>query len=226
MWKAILREFEFEYADGYLFWDKAGRVARDLAQAIPGLLLRNQLIDQRQFFLPGSTLELFFGIRLAFLSSWEEGGVEFRKQASLFLEILSHELELEALTRFRFMCALGWPCETHEEAHALAMKLLPQEVTHNLKTGEFQGAQLEVRKGTVLGTTRYAIVELPPPRGPARLAPPGSRIPYLIASVTCNRLETMPIREFKATAVLEDVEERFAAELSNQISSQAYDHTA
>jgi hypothetical protein len=226
MWKAILRQFEFEYADGYLFWDKAGRVARDLAQAIPGLALRNQLIDQRDFFLPASTLELLFGIRLASVRSSEEDAAEFRKQASLLLEILSHELELEALTRFRFVCALGWPCQTHEEAHALAMKLLPQEVARDLKTGEFQAAQLEVRKGAVLGTTRYAIGELSPPPGPARPDVPGPRIPYVIASVFYNRFETVPIREFKPTAVLEDVEQRFITEMSKQISPQAYDHPA
>src|SRR5438094_2157129 len=50
MLRPLLRHFELEYADGYLFWDKAGRVARDLAQAIPGLQFRNQLIDQRDFF--------------------------------------------------------------------------------------------------------------------------------------------------------------------------------
>jgi len=221
MWKPILRQFQFEYADGYLFWDKAGRVARDLAQAIPGLQLRNQLIDQRDFFLPGSTLELFFGIRLASVSSWEEDGAEFRRKASLLLEILSHELELDALTRFQFLCSLGWPCQTHEEAHALAMKLLPREVTQNLETGEFLGAQLEVRKGAILGTTRYAIMELSPPPGPVRPDALGPRIPFVIASVFHNCFETVPVREFKATAVLEDMEQRFIAEMSKQINSPA-----
>jgi len=226
MWKAILRQCEFEYPDGYLFWDKAGRVARDLAQAIPGLRLRNQLIDQRDFFLPASTLELLFGVRLASIRSSEEDATEFRKQAALLLEILSHELELEALTRFRFFCALGWPCQNLEEAHALAMRLLPKEVAQNLKAGEFQGAQIEVRKGTVLRTTRCAIVELSPPHGPARPDSPGPRIPYVAAMSTWDGSGIAPIREFGMPAVLEDMEQQYSAELSRQINPHANDQPA
>jgi hypothetical protein len=220
MLRPILRHFEFEYADGYLFWDKAGRVARDLAQAFPGLRLRNQLIDQRDFFVPNSTLELFFGIRIASLRVFEGDGQEFRSQAGLLLEILREELELETLTTFRFQFALGWPCQTHEEAHMLTMKLLPAEVGQNLKSGQFQAAQLETRQGDLVTTRRYTILELAPPPGPARPDLPGPRMPHFVASILSQSLEPFPIRDLKTIAHLEEMENLVTENLLKEITAK------
>lgn len=211
MLKPILRHFEFEYEDGYQFWDKAGRVARDLVQAIPGLRLRNQLIDQRDFFLPGTTLELHYGIRFSSLRCFEGDAQEFRKQASLLIEILNEELELQTLARFRFQLALGWPCKTVDEAYVLTMKLLPADIGGEVKSGEFQAAQLEIRKGAALITTRYTVLENAPP--------PGLQTPHFAAVLTYESFERVSIRDFKATATLEQIENTAAADLLKRITS-------
>ncbi len=221
MLRPILRHFEFEYPEGYQFWDKSGRVARDLVQLIPGLRLRNQLIDQRDFFVPGSTTELFYGVRLSSFRSLEEDATEFRKRASAFVEILAEELEVENLVRFRFQAGLGWPCQTHDEAHTLAMKLLPPEIGQNTKPGEFQGAQLEVRKGSFVITTRYTIVDLSAPPGPVRLDESGSRVPHMAVLVTWENFATISVREFKLIAFFEEEENAFAADLLKRITAQA-----
>ena len=220
MLRPLFRHFEFEYADGYLFWDNAGRVARDLTQAIPGLQFRNQLIDQREFFVPTSTLELVYGIRLATLRSWEEDAAQFRKQTGLLVEILSEDLELETLTRFRFQLVIGWPCKTQDEAHAVSMKLLPEEVSRNVKTGEFQAAQLEIRKSAIVATTRYMILELAPPPGPARPDFPGPRVPYSAVSATYEGFDRLSIREFKTVAHLEEMENFVTTDFLKRITTK------
>lgn len=211
MLKPILRHFEIEYADGYQFWDKAGRVARDLAQAIPGLRLRNQQIDQRDFFLPANSGELFYGIRVASLRSFVEDASEFHKQADLLVEILSEELELHALTRVQFQVVLGWPCKSLEEAYALAMKLLPSEIGQTVKSGEFQAAQLEVRKGAAVIMTRYTTLDV---------APPGLQTPHFAVVVRYDMFEPVAAREFKAALMLDQIENSVAADLLKRIKDQ------
>lgn len=221
MWKPIFHSLEFEYPNGYLFWDKAGHIARDLGQAIPGLRLRNQLIDQKEFTVDGTNAELLYGVRLSMLRSVDGDSTAFQKLASLLVEVLTEELELEGLVRWRIQVMVGWPSQTREEAYQTILKVIPKEALSQVAGEAFQAAQLETAHDAVRVTNRFSILDLRPPPGPALPFPEaGKGVPYTIVSQTLENFEAMPIIEFKVSTVLETVENTLLAELSKKTAAK------
>lgn len=225
MWKPIFHSFEFEYPNGYLFWDKAGHIARDLAQAIPGLRLRNQLIDQKEFTVDGTNAELLYGIRLSMVRSVDGDTAAFQKLANLLVEVLTEELELEGLTRWRTQVMVGWQNQTREEAYQTILRIIPKEALSQVTGEAFQAAQLETAHNAMRVTNRFSILDLRPPPGPALPFPEaGKGVPFTIVNQTLENFEPVPIIEFKASTILESVENTLLAELSKKTAAKNDEH--
>lgn len=140
---------------------------------------------------------------------------DFQKLSALMVEIITEELEIEALRRFRVQLMLAWPCKTQEEAFQTTLNLIPKGALGPIKGNEFQAAQVETIHGAVRQLNRFSIVELQPPPGPAFPIPEvGKGVPYSVVTHTVESFESGPIREFDPAAVLESIENRMVVELS------------
>jgi hypothetical protein len=115
----ILQAFEFVYPNGFLFYDKSGALSRRLHDLIPGISYKSATVDQKDFHLPDSSVELFFGIAVAHIRSLVLSDDGFPILARRFLEAVSEVFEIPALNEFRFRIVYGRPCASYEEAEAL-----------------------------------------------------------------------------------------------------------
>jgi len=123
----LFQLFEFSYPDGLLFYDRSGALSRRLQEMLPGLAFKTASLDQRNFVLPGSELELFFGIAVSVIQTLAPGQQEFPSTVAGFLQTVTEVLEVTQLKEFRFRYVLGKPCGSDEEAQKLMWPLVPEE---------------------------------------------------------------------------------------------------
>ncbi|EDY15789.1 hypothetical protein CfE428DRAFT_6682 [Chthoniobacter flavus Ellin428] len=228
MWRPLLREFEFDYADGYLFWDKSGRVARRLLQTFPDMLHKESAVDQKTFASRNGTEDFFYGVRVAHLRVFSGDAGAFRQKAAAFAQAIFEEFDVEVLTGFRFRLVLGWPCETYDEAQRLMHKLVPLESVEKLTTGlqgfDAQGIQVELKKAPWFITARFSVIEYPEqtPEIPGVPSLPVRNIPHVAASVQSDGTQPLKSKDLDVVALLDNLESGVAAELLQKLSPEIH----
>jgi hypothetical protein len=162
----LFQQFQFRYADGDLFFDRSGTLARKLKELHPDLERGEARFDQRDFSVPNKDLEMFFGTSVAAFKSYLPGDEGFPSMAAEFSRAVSSTFEITDWSWFSFRLVLGKPCASYEEAHSLLMPLVPEEWRKSMVSvaalPQWNSFQAEYVEGSFAFETKFAILDLRP----------------------------------------------------------------
>jgi len=219
----LLQSFDFSYADGLLFYDRSGALARQLQQIIPGLILKDAATDQRELSSPQEEIDLFFGIRVARIQTFSPGKSDFSSLAASFLGVVAETMEINQLSDFHFRHILGRPCASLEEAQELMWPLFPEETKAKLhavaQPSQWRAAQYEFLLGNFAVQGRVAVMDLIPhasllPAG----ASPGEQIPHITFHLDMRGFVPIDVAEFDAKAFIENVRVKHTEEILSKLA--------
>jgi hypothetical protein len=219
----LFQMFEFSYADGSLFYDRSGALARRLQEALPGLTLKNSTLDQRDFALPAEDLELFFGIAISRIQTASPGQPGFARIAAGFLQSVAEVLELSLLKDFHFGLVLGRPCVSGDEAQRLMWPLVPEETKTRLQSlatpRQWRALQGEFIEGNLGCQTRIAIIDMVPhPKLAGENAQPAVVVPHITFHFDYRGLAPVPVSGFDAAAFIQHVCDRLTREIVDKLA--------
>jgi hypothetical protein len=123
---SLFQEFEFTYADGELFYDRAGMLVRRLQSIYPDLQTKETKLTQRDFSSQAWNLQLFFGIAVSRLQAFSLDNAAFAEQASGFFQKITETFEISEVRSFYYRQIMGVPCSSYEQAQELMWPLIDE----------------------------------------------------------------------------------------------------
>jgi hypothetical protein len=220
---SLFQLFEFSYADGFLFYDRSGALSRRLQELLPGLATKRALFDQRDFFVPGKDLDLFFGVAISQIQSLAPSDADFPSTAAKFLQIVTDVVEVSQLKEFHFRYVLGKPCDSDEAAQKLLWPLIPEETKAKLhaflEPPQWRALQSEFVIGNLSFQSRIAILDLEPhPNLVATNVEKGKILPHITFHLDARGLAPIALAEFDAEAFIKNVRDSHSREILNKLA--------
>lgn len=194
----LLQALEFSYPDGYLFLDRGGAICQRLRQRFPQLVAK--AVDRLQIDMhqPDKGLELYFGVRTAFIQQTSHEGEDFGTVAADFVRILAEVLELSSLESFRYQQIVGRACASMDAATALMRPFMVKEAQERLgqlaSETEWRAVQAEYRRNNLLFQDRIAVVELIPREATSSSPVPHITVQFDIKGVAPVEFSALDIR--------------------------------
>ena len=161
---SLFQEFEFNYPNGDLFYDKSGVLSRSLRDVFPELVAKDTDINQREF--SAQDFQMLFGIVLARLQTLVVDNEEFGHKAAQFLALVCDHFEIGILNGFSYKHILGTPLSTFEQANDLMWPIIGEEQKAKMASiaplPSWKSIEGEFVQGPLTFESRIAVMNLMP----------------------------------------------------------------